>query len=250
MRSGARRARHGSGRAGIGQAAACALAAAGASVVVTDQHPERTKTAASRIADETGATVVPMTLDVTREDAIAEVVAATEQELGPIDILVNNAGLTRPEPLTEMSTDTWRLIQDVCLTSQFLTMRAVLPSMVARHAGVVVNVASSYGWLGTNTGEAHYIAAKAGVMGLTRAAAAEVGPFGIRVNAVAPGLIFNEFLRRHFDETFSSGSWRRLRSGERGGLRTWQAWSCSSPGPRAASSPARSSVSGGWYMHA
>jgi len=68
------------------------------------------------------------------------------------------------------------LINDVCLTSQFLTMRAVLPGMVDRRSGTVVNLASSYGWLGTNTGEAHYIAAKAGVMGLTRATAAEVGP--------------------------------------------------------------------------
>ena len=188
--------------AGIGQAVARGLAEAGATVVLTDRAADRTRAVAEKIATDTGATVVPMALDVTDEARIAEVVDEVGRGYGPVDILVNNSGLTRPVPLWEMSTEVWREVQDVCLTSHFWLMRAVLPSMIERRSGTIVNLASSYAWLGTNTGEAHYISAKAGVMGLTRAAAAEVGRYGIRVNAIAPGMIYNEFLKRHYDDSF------------------------------------------------
>lgn len=188
--------------AGIGQAIGRALAEAGATVVLTDRAADRTVAVADKIATDTGALVVPMTLDVTDEARIAEVVDEVAQDYGPVDILVNNSGLTRPAPIWEMSTEVWREVHDVCLTSQFWLMRAVLPSMIERRSGTIVNLASSYAWMGTNTGEAHYISAKAGVMGLTRAAAAEVGPYGIRVNAIAPGMIYNEFLKKHYDDAF------------------------------------------------
>lgn len=188
--------------AGIGQAIARGLAHAGALVVLTDRAADRIVAVADKVATDTGARVVPMTLDVTDEARIAEVVDEVFREYGPIDIVVNNSGLTRPVPLWEMSTEVWREVHDVCLTSQFWLMRAVLPSMIERRSGTIVNIASSYAWMGTDTGESHYISAKAGVMGLTRAAAAEVGKYGIRVNAIAPGLIYNEFLKRYQDDAF------------------------------------------------
>lgn len=191
--------------AGIGQAIARRLARDGATVVLTDRAADRTEQVARSIAAETGSRVESMVLDVTDEAQVAAVVEKATLDVGPLDILVNNSGLNQREPLWQMSTETWRKVMDVCLTSHFWLMRAVLPQMMERRRGAIVNLASSIGWVGTDLGEAHYIAAKSGVMGLTRAAAAEVGRFGIRVNAVAPGFIYNEFLARHYDDDFFRG---------------------------------------------
>lgn len=188
--------------AGIGQATARRLAMAGASVMLTDRSPKRTEQVAARIAADTGSRIEPMVLDVTDEDQVNSVVREATRLFGGVDILVNNSGINQRQRLWEMSTETWRKVLDVCLTSHFWTMRAVLPGMIERRSGWIVNMASAIGWVGTDMGEAHYIAAKAGVMGLTRAAAAEVGRFGVRVNAIAPGLVYNEFLRHHYDEGF------------------------------------------------
>jgi 3-oxoacyl-[acyl-carrier protein] reductase len=129
----------------------------------------------------------------------------TADTYGRIDILVNNAGINKLEPAWEMSAETWDFVIRTNLYSTFYNTRAVLPHMVKQQSGKIVSLASVAGWIGSNDGEAHYCAAKAAVMGYTRAVAAEVGKYGVRINAIAPGLIYNEFLRRIYpDDMFRS----------------------------------------------
>jgi 3-oxoacyl-[acyl-carrier protein] reductase len=112
-----------------------------------------------------------------------------------VDVAVNNAGLGGNAPLVEMTDEQWGSVLDVTLTGTFRCMRAVLRKMYAQGSGVVVNNASVLGWR-AQAGQAHYAAAKAGVMALTRCAAAEAAPHGVRVNAVAPSLAEHPFLNR------------------------------------------------------
>jgi 3-oxoacyl-[acyl-carrier protein] reductase len=182
--------------AGIGRASAKALALAGADVVVTDKHERRTAEAAKELAGETGRNVIGLPLDATDENRVRAVVDEAVQRMGRIDILLSNTGVNELQPIWEMSSDTWRRVIDVSLTAQFLITRAVLPHMIEQRSGSIILMSSAAGWTGKDIGEAHYAAAKAGVMALTRVAAAEVAKFGIRVNAIAPGLIYNEFLGR------------------------------------------------------
>jgi len=188
--------------AGIGQAVARALAAAGADLVVTDVHERRTLQLADEIAASSGRKVLGLPLDVTDEARVGAVVSEVIARLGRLDILVNNSGINELRPIWEMPTATWRKVIDVCLTGHFFTLRAVLPHMIEHKRGAIVNIASVAGWIGSREGESHYAAAKAGVMGLTRAVATEVAPHGIRVNAIAPGLVWNEFLARIYPPQF------------------------------------------------
>lgn len=188
--------------AGIGQATARRFLQEGATVVLTDAHARRVEEVARALSQEFGRDVAGRQLDVTNEQQVRDVVAEALDRHGRIDVLFNNAGINKLEPVWEMSTETWRLILDVCLTGTFFMIRAVLPSMIARKSGRIVNMASVAGWVGSSGGECHYAAAKAGVMGLTRAVASEVARYGIRVNAIAPSLIYNEFLERIYPKEF------------------------------------------------
>ncbi len=182
--------------AGIGFATARALAAEGADVVITDIHEARGLAAASALGDEFDREFLALPLDVADEAEVEQTITTIHDRKGHIDIIVNNAGRNLPAPLWEMSTAAWRQIIDVCLTSQFFILRAALPRMIERQRGAIINVSSGAAWTAHDTGDAAYSAAKAGVLGLTRALAAEVGRHGIRVNAVAPDLIWNEHLAR------------------------------------------------------
>lgn len=188
--------------AGIGQATARRFLEEGATVVLTDAHARRVQEVARALSEEFGREVTGRQLDVTDEAQVRSVVEETLAAHGRIDVLFNNAGINKLEPVWEMSTATWRLVLDVCLTGTFYMIRAVLPSMMAQRSGRIVNVASVAGWAGSSGGECHYAAAKAGVMGLTRAVASEVARHGIRVNAIAPSLIYNEFLERIYPKEF------------------------------------------------
>ena len=126
-------------------------------------------------------------------------------ERGRIDVLVNNAGWSKIEPVSEMSLETWRRCLDVDLTGTFLCMRHALPHMIRAGRGAVVNISSIAAYETSTEHGAAYSAAKAGVNALTRVAAAENGRHGIRVNAIAPGLIYNEFLRKIYPEEFFAG---------------------------------------------
>ena len=188
--------------AGIGAAVARRLAADGLDVVVTDAHDRRRAEVASRLAEEFGRPFLSYRLDVTDHAQVEEVIGQLSDSTGRIDVLVNNAGWSRIEPVAEMSIDTWQRCLDVDLTGTFLCMRHVLPVMIDACGGSIVNISSIAAWEMSTDHGAAYSAAKAGVLALTRVAAAENGRHGIRVNAVAPGLIYNDFLRRIYPEEF------------------------------------------------
>ncbi len=191
--------------AGIGAAVARRLAADGLDVVVTDAHDRRRREMASRLADEFGRPFLSYQLDVTDHGRVEEVIGHLAESTGRIDVLVNNAGWSRIEPVAEMSLETWQRCLDVDLTGTFVCMRHVLRPMIDAGGGSIVNISSIAAWEMSVDHGAAYSAAKAGVLALTRVAAAENGRHGVRVTAVAPGLIYNEFLSRIYPEEFFEG---------------------------------------------
>ena len=141
-----------------------------------------------------GARCARATADVTDPDAVEAFVAEAVSALGGLDILVNNAGVCSTAPVVELTLEEWRRVLDVDLTSVFLCTRAVLPTMIARGGGRVINVGSQLALNGADL-MAHYCAAKAGVHGFTRAVAREVAPHNITVNVIAPGPTDTPLLR-------------------------------------------------------
>lgn len=171
---------------GIGAATARRLAAEGAAVACVDLTADR----CASIVDEitvTGGRAVAFGCDVSDGAQVEGLVSGVVAEFGRIDVLVNNAGLTRDNLVFRMSEDDWDKVVDVNLKSVFLMSRTVQKHMVEQRSGAIVNL-SSRSALG-NRGQANYSAAKAGIQGLTATLAIELGPFGIRVNAVAPGYV-------------------------------------------------------------
>ena len=191
--------------AGIGQAVVRRFAEEGAHVVISDAHAKRPLDLAQELSRQYGREFLGLQVDATNQDQVEKMVQMTIDQYDRVDILVNNAGINKLEPAWEMSAETWDFVMRTNVYSTFYATRAVLPHMVKQKSGKVVSLASVAGWIGSSDGEAHYCAAKAAVMGYTRAVAAEVGKHGVRVNAIAPGLIYNEFLRRIYpDEMFRS----------------------------------------------
>jgi len=191
--------------AGIGAAIARRLATDGHDVVVTDAHERRCAEFAAALTEEHGRPFLGLPLDVTDDAAVERVMNTVAERRGAVDVLVNNAGWSKIEPVAEMSVETWRHCLDVDLTGTFLCMRHALPHMTGQAGGSIVNISSIAAWETTEEHGAAYSAAKAGVLALTRVAAAENGRHGVRVNAVAPGLIYNEFLRRIYPDSFFDG---------------------------------------------
>ena len=178
---------------GIGFATARSCAQEGATVVLSDRHERRLGEAAEELAEIGGESPLAVPCDVTRDDHVSRLVAEVVAAHGRIDVMVNNAGLGGTANLVDMSDEEWRAVLDVTLDGTFRCTRAALRSMIPRGAGVIVNNASVLGWRAQG-GQAHYAAAKAGVMALTRCAAIEAAPHGVRVNAVAPSLAMHPFL--------------------------------------------------------
>jgi 3-oxoacyl-[acyl-carrier protein] reductase len=203
--------------AGIGAAVVRELAAEGWDVVVTDAHEKRATALAEELGGEHGREFLSLALDVTDFDAVGGAVERIVSERGRIDGLVNNAGWNVIAPIAEMDPADWRKCLDVDLNGTFNCLRQVLPQMIEQGSGAIVNMASIAAWEMTAEHGGAYSAAKAGVIALTRVAAAEVGRSGIRVNAIAPGLIYNDFLRKIYpDEFFDSYAERRSRVGRVG----------------------------------
>lgn len=188
--------------AGIGAAVARRLAHDGLDVVVTDAHQRRCQEFADALAGEVGREISVHHLDVTDHDQVRAVMSEVAAAKGGLDVLVNNAGWSRIEPVAEMSLATWQRCLDVDLTGTFVCMRFALPAMIDSGGGSIINISSIAAWEMSTEHGAAYSAAKAGVLALTRVAAAENGAHGVRVNAVAPGLIYNDFLRRIYPEEF------------------------------------------------
>ncbi len=181
---------------GIGFAVAKRAAEEGARVLISDFHERRLGEAAERIAAETGcdrpATFV---CDVTVQHQVDGLRDAALAELGHVDVLINNAGLGGEVDVVSMSDDQWHRVLDVTLTSIMRMSRAFLPAMYERKAGVIVNNASVLGWR-AQKGQAHYAAAKAGVMAFTRCSAVEAAEHNVRINAVAPSIAMHAFLAK------------------------------------------------------
>ena len=181
---------------GIGGAAARRCLEEGAQVVISDQHHRRLAATREELAQAHGDRVWSQPCDVTDEAQVQALIEAAAARFGRIDVLVNNAGLGGTASVLDMTDEQWLRVLDVTLTGTFRCTRAALRQMVAQgHGGAVVNNASVLGWR-AQPGQAHYAAAKAGVMALTRCAALDVAPHGIRVNAVAPSLAIHPFLAK------------------------------------------------------
>lgn len=174
---------------GIGSATARKCIEEGARVVISDKHERRL----GETAAELGVTGIPC--DVTNEESVQALIAAAADELGGIDVLVNNAGLGGTALLHEMTDDQWNIVLDVTLNGTFRVTRAALNHMYPRGKGVIVNNASVLGWR-AQEGQAHYAAAKAGVMALTRCSAIEAAQHGVRINAVSPSLAMHANLAK------------------------------------------------------
>jgi 3-oxoacyl-[acyl-carrier protein] reductase len=174
---------------GIGFAAAKLSQENGAKVLLSDRHPRRTQEAAEKLG-------VPWAIcDVTDQAQVDGLFAAAIEAYGHVDILVNNAGLGGTSTVMDMQDEAWNRVMDVTLTGTMRCTRAALQHMVPRGSGVIVNNASVLGWR-AQKGQAHYAAAKAGVMALTRCSAVEVAEQGVRINAVAPSLAMHAFLHK------------------------------------------------------
>jgi 3-oxoacyl-[acyl-carrier protein] reductase len=211
---------------GIGSATARRCLEEGASVVLSDAHERRLSETAAELAAGAGELaagaaerVHALACDVRDEAQVTALYDGTVERFGRIDVAVHNAGLGGTVPLVEMTDEQWSTVLDITLTGTFRCTRAALARMLPERSGVIVNNASVLGWR-AQPGQAHYAAAKAGVMALTRCAAAEAAPAGVRVNAVSPSLAEHPFLNRAIpDEDLAV-----LRSRElfRRGAETWE----------------------------
>jgi 3-oxoacyl-[acyl-carrier protein] reductase len=180
---------------GIGLATARRCAAEGATVAISDRHQRRLGEAADALAEETGTRPLAIGCDGTVQEQVDRLMETVVTELGSIDVLINNVGLGGEASVVDMTDEQWSSVIDVTLTATFRATRAALRHMVPRRRGVIVNNASVLGWR-AQRGQAHYAAAKAGVMALTRCAALDVAEYGIRINAVAPSIAMHPFLAK------------------------------------------------------
>jgi len=178
---------------GIGREYAQALAAAGACVVVADRELDGAAETVRLIGDA-GGVAHPFAVDVTDEDGVIALAEFTVSECGGIDVLVNNAAIwagLRPATMTDVTLEEWTAVMNVNVTGVWLASRAVVPHMTERGGGAIVNQSSVGAYLG-GPNVTHYATSKGAVNALTRAMARDLGPSGIRVNAIAPGQIANE----------------------------------------------------------
>jgi 3-oxoacyl-[acyl-carrier protein] reductase len=175
------------GSRGIGAAIAGVLAEHGAAVVVSARDADRLQRAVREL-EERGASALGVVADAGKREDADRLVEAARTRFGRLDLLVNNAGITRDGLLIRMKDDDWDRVMETNLRGAFLMTRAAAKIMVRQRSGRIVNIASAAGAMG-NPGQTNYSAAKAGLIGLTKASARELAHWGVLVNAVAPGLI-------------------------------------------------------------
>jgi len=180
---------------GIGSAVAQRCLEEGAKVLISDWHERRLGETLDKLAADHGDRVAAATCDVTDEAQVQALIDTAVSTFGRLDVMINNAGLGGTKSVLDMTDDEWSRVLDVTLNGTFRCTRAALKVMVDQGGGAIVNNASVIGWR-SQAGQAHYAAAKAGVMALTRCSAADVAAHGIRVNAVAPSLAMHPFLAK------------------------------------------------------
>ncbi|MFA0756728.1 MAG: hypothetical protein YPKNTGVA_002256, partial [Candidatus Fervidibacter sp.] len=180
------------GSRGIGASIVRLLAKRGASVAFCyRQQAELAQQLSQQVQEETGQKVLALQADVADAEQVAAMVQRVREGLGEVDILVNNAGITRDTLLLRMGDDKWDEVLNTNLRGAFLCTKAVLPMMLAKRWGRIINISSVVGLIG-NAGQANYAAAKAGLIGFTKSLAKELGGRNITVNAVAPGFIVTD----------------------------------------------------------
>ncbi|MEG2074779.1 MAG: 3-oxoacyl-ACP reductase FabG [Angelakisella sp.] len=193
----------GGGR-GIGRAISAALAAEGYSVAINYCHSETDAVAlAAELRQSYGTDTMAVGCDVSSEEQVNAMLHAVGEQLGEVDLLINNAGIAQQKLFTDITAEDWDRLFAVDVRGVFLCCRGVLPHMIHQKQGSIINISSMWGLVGASC-EVHYSAAKAAVIGLTKALAKEVGPSGIRVNCIAPGVIDTEMNRLLDPETLDA----------------------------------------------
>jgi 3-oxoacyl-[acyl-carrier protein] reductase len=180
---------------GIGFALAKRCVEEGGNVFISDIHERRTAEAAEKLSEIAGEEVGHAICNVTDQEHVDGLIEKATDHFGSIDVLMNNAGLGGTANVHEMTDDQWNKVIDVSLTGTFRMVRATLQHMYEHGGGAIVNNASVIGWR-AQKGQAHYAAAKAGVMAFTRCSALEAADHNVRVNAVAPSLAMHPFLHK------------------------------------------------------
>lgn len=238
----------GASGSGIGRATADRLAAEGATVVVTDIHEARTNATVAALCERyPDVCVLGLPLDVADRAAVDDVVRSVGRRVGPVDILVNNAAVNVLGTVVDYEPADWDRVLAVDLSACWYLMRAVLPGMVTRGRGSIVNISSVASALGAAGMEGPYAAAKAGLQSLTRTVAGEGGPDGIRANAIAVGIVWTKFVEKHADRLAPEAErtpLRRLGTPEE--IAAIVAWLASDESSFVTG--ATINASGGWYM--
>ncbi|QDA58778.1 3-oxoacyl-ACP reductase FabG [Hymenobacter jejuensis] len=180
------------GASGIGRAASLRFAGEGATVVIWDVNAEKAESTRVEIEAQGGKAEVAI-VDTTNAEQVEAAAQAAQQQFGRLDVLINNAGITWDSTLKKMTLQQWQQVLDVNLTGVFNCTKAVAPFMEAQQSGRIINTASVVGLYG-NFGQANYAATKAGLIGLTKTLAKELGKYNITVNAVAPGFVATEMI--------------------------------------------------------
>lgn len=189
----------GAGGAGIGSASACRLASEGAAIVAVESHDGRAKAIVETIQSTYDVPVLGFTADVADRSAVDEVLATASQQLGTIDIVVNNAAINVQGSVFDYDPDDFDAVIAVDLTAPWYVIRRTIGPMRDLGRGSIINIGSVAAWNGGRGREAPYSAAKAGMHEITRSVAIEAGPWGIRCNAIAPGLVQSRFVEKHWD---------------------------------------------------
>lgn len=204
------------GSRGLGKAMARIFATAGADVMICSRGEEELKTAAAEIGDGTGTRVEYLVADLTRREDVARLAETTVERLGKVDVLVNNAGSNVPQPIDEIDDETWDRLVELNLTSCMALTRALVPGMKARRWGRVIYISSIMA-LASAAGRSPYSATKAALIGMTKAAALDLGPYNVTVNCIAPGpfatelpmSLLSEEQKANFAERTALGRWGR-----------------------------------------
>lgn len=187
------------GSRGIGAAIAAALARAGYAVAINYNHSAGAAEALAASLRAEGHTAITVQADVSDPAQVTAMFQAVENQLGAVSVLVNNAGIAQQKLFTDLSDADWRRMMGVHLDGAFYCCRAALPAMIRARYGRILNIASMWGQVGGSC-EVHYSAAKAGLIGLTKALAKEEGPSGITVNCIAPGVVDTDMMASFSDE--------------------------------------------------
>ena len=233
---------------GIGQGIAQLFSEQGAAVLMLDRNEEQNRKASEKIR-ASGARALALDVDVRDRASIRRAVESAQNELGPVDILVNNAGIFPRQPFLTMTPEQWDEMQDVNVKSMFHTTQAVLPQMIARKSGKIVNISSVTFHLGTGK-MAHYVASKGAVIGLTRALSRDFGEYNIHINCITPGAIRTDS-EKHFvsaddEREFLAHQSIKRRLEPRDIARACLFLSCELSDGMTGQSL---NVDGGWYMH-